>query len=194
MSPRTLLLIPIGALLLLSACGAPPKPPLKSPPLYVSPSAAPISLNPSALGVPGATFPTPTAAAPGPAYPTYTYPTAVTTTVTQAPDTVPATPTPSHAAACTGSPTDAQLLTLIKGQPGIPNKTLQVDDGPYCSGEWSFSTVEITGASADQLEPLMVVTTGRDTTLALVAAGSEVCTNRVLTSAPPGIRVLACGS
>jgi hypothetical protein len=192
-SPRTLLLIPIGALLLLSACGTPPKPPLKSPPLYVSPSAAPLSLNPSALGIPGATFPTPTATVPGQAYPTYTYPTAVTTTVTQAPDTVPATPTPSHAALCTGAPTDAQILTLIKGQPGIPNKPLQVDDGPYCSEDWSFSTVEVTGASAEQLEPLMVITTGRDTTLALVAAGSEVCTNRVQTSAPPGIRVLACG-
>ncbi|MFD0519292.1 hypothetical protein [Paractinoplanes durhamensis] len=68
-----------------------------------------------------------------------------------------------------------------------------MNDGPYCSGIWSFSTVEVSGESADQLEPLMVVTTGKDTTLALVAAGSDVCIDRVQTEAPPGIRVLACG-
>jgi hypothetical protein len=37
------------------------------------------------------------------------------------------------------------------------------------------------------------VSTGRGSTLALVAAGSDVCVNRVETEAPPGIRVLACG-
>ncbi|GIF25013.1 hypothetical protein BJ973_007271 [Actinoplanes tereljensis] len=192
MSPRTLRLIPIGALLLLSACGTPPKPPLKSPPLYVSPSAAPISLNPSAVGIPGVTFPTPTFAAPGPTYPTYTYPTATRTTA--APETVPATPTPSHASRCTGSPTGDQILTLVKEKSAIPtNTTLRVSDGPYCSGDWSFSQVESSGTTADQ-DPLQVVTTGQDAALALVAAGSEVCTNRVFTTAPPGIRVLACGS
>jgi hypothetical protein len=112
---------------------------------------------------------------------------------TAAPETVSPTPTPSHAAKCTGSPTKAQILTLIKGQSGVPDKTLQVDDGPFCSGDWSFSTVEVAGESADQLEPLMVVATGKGSTLALVAAGSEVCTDQVQTSAPAGIRVLACG-
>jgi hypothetical protein len=38
-----------------------------------------------------------------------------------------------------------------------------------------------------------VVATGAGTTLALVAAGSDVCIERVQTTAPPGIRVLACG-
>jgi len=39
----------------------------------------------------------------------------------------------------------------------------------------------------------MVVATGKDTTLTLIAAGSEVCIDQVQTTAPPGIRVLACG-
>ncbi len=39
----------------------------------------------------------------------------------------------------------------------------------------------------------MVLATGKGTTLTFVAAGSDVCSNRVQTSAPPGIRVLACG-
>jgi len=186
-SPRTLTLIPVGALLLLSSCGTPPKPPTRSAPIYVSPSAAPLTLSPTA-GLPAQALPTATVNG---RYPTYTYPTAVATTA--APETVSPTPTPSHAAKCTGSPTKAQILTLIKGQSGVPDKTLQVDDGPFCSGDWSFSTVEVAGESADQLEPLMVVATGKGSTLALVAAGSEVCTDQVQTSAPAGIRVLACG-
>ena len=39
----------------------------------------------------------------------------------------------------------------------------------------------------------MVVATGKDATLTLVAAGSDVCSDQVQTAAPPGIRVLACG-
>ncbi len=197
-SPRTRLIplgvLSVGALALVGACGEPPQPLPTSPP-YVSPSAAPLSLGPSQLpGLPAATIPTGAAATP--IFPTYTaavptYPTATTTPAT----TVSPTPTPSHAALCTGAPTGAQIITLVKTQktPGVPNTALQVDSGPYCSGTWSFTTLEKSGESEDQLEPLMVVATGKDATLALVAAGSEVCTNRVRTTAPPGIRVLACG-
>jgi len=181
----------IGALLtLLSACGTPPPPPQKSPPL-AGPSGAPLSLGPSVPGIAPTLAPTvaPTVGA-YPTYPTYAAPTYTTTTPAT---TVSPTPTPSHAARCTGSPTGAQILTLIKGKPGIPNKTLKVDAGPYCSGTWSFTTVEVTGETEDQLEPLMVAATGKDATLALVAAGSDVCTDQVQNDAPAGIRVLACG-
>jgi hypothetical protein len=198
-SPRTrqipLGAVIVGALTLLSACGTPPQPPLKSPPL-ASPSAAPLSLSPSGLpALPTTTVPplatTPTFGA-YPTYPTYT---AVVPTYTTTPaTTVSPTPTPSHAAPCTGPPTGAQILALIKDQKGVPKVTLQVASGPYCSGDWSFTTVEATGANEDQFDPLMVVATGKDATLKLIAAGSDVCLNQVVTTAPPGIRVLACGS
>jgi hypothetical protein len=204
--PRTRLIplgVLVGALTLLSACGTPPQPPLKSPPL-ASPSAAPLSLPPSALpGLPPATTgPTP-ATTPTlgayPTYPAYTFPTYTYPGYTYPPYTPPATtaspsPTPSHAARCTGSPTGAQILAMIKDMNGIPKVKLQVDSGPYCSGDWSFTMVKVAGSNDDQLEPLAVVATGKDTTLTPVAVGSYVCTNRVLTTAPPGIRVLACGS
>lgn len=212
MSPRTrvlpLLVVIAGALL--SACGEPPRPLPTSPP-YVTPSAAPLSLGPSldpalptAPTQPLPTQPLPTQPVPTQPVPTQplptgqaTYPTAAVPTqprvTTTAPDTVPATPTPAHAARCATQPTGAQILTLIKGKPGVPNRPMRIYEGPFCSGTWAFATVEVTGENADDLEPLMVVATGSGATLALVAAGSDVCTDRVQTAAPSGIRVLACG-
>lgn len=197
-----MLVLTVAAAALLSACGEPPRALPTSPP-YVSPSAAPISLGPSldlplptALtpGLPTGTVPYPTGPAyPTPAYPTYPTPTFTVPTTTPPTTTTPATPTPSHAARCAAQPTRPQILALITGRPGIPDKPLRVLEGPFCSGSWSFATVEVTGTDADELDPLMVVATGAGTTLALVAAGSDVCIDRVQTSAPPGIRVLACG-
>jgi hypothetical protein len=184
--------LPLGALTLLTACGEPPEPLPTAPPAAVTPSADPLSLAPSFPGMlpTGPAYPTVTT------YPTYqpypTYPAGTVRTTTPATTKSP-TPTPSHAARCTGAPTRAQIITLVKGQPGIPNKPLTVSEGPYCSGIWSFSTVEVSGENPDQLEPLMVVATGKDATLALVAAGSDVCIDRVQSESPPGIRVLACG-
>ena len=186
----------IGAVLtLLSACGTPPPPPHDSPPL-AGPSAVPLSLPASMPGVAPTLPPTLATTPTFGTYPTYTtyptYPAPAYTTTTPA-TTVSPTPTPSHAARCTGSPTGAQILTLLKTRKGIPNKTFKVTDGPYCSGTWSFTTVEVAGANPDQLEPLMVVATGKDATLKVFEAGSDVCTFQVHRDAPPGIRVLACG-
>jgi hypothetical protein len=200
--PRTRLIFLVGVLALLGACGQPPQPLPTSPP-YSPPSDAPISLGASIPGLPtlpptGPVLPT----AGGPVLPTLPgYPTAYPTLPgygtppphpppTTPPTTRAPTPAPSHAGNCTTEPTKAQILTLIKGNPGLPPDPLRVVNGPYCSGDWSFTTVQVTGKTAD---PLMVVTTGKGTTLALVAAGSDVCLKRVQTEAPPGIRVLACG-
>jgi hypothetical protein len=190
-SPHTRL-IPVaslatGVLIVAAACGEPPQPLPTSPP-YASPTGVVGSGAPAGgLSTLPPTFPT--AAQPTGVQPTYpTYPAQTTTAPTKSP-----TPTPSHAAKCSGEPTGAQILALIKGKPGIPTATLKVDSGPYCSGTWSFTTVEISGKSEDQLEPLMVVATGKGATLGLVAAGSDVCNGPVQTSAPSGIRVLACG-
>jgi hypothetical protein len=181
-----------GALALLTACGSPPQPLPTSPP-YTAASAAPSSFGPAlptlgqSLPTLGQPLPTPTGAMP---YPTYAVPTVATTTnlATRSP-----TPTPAHAAKCTGQPTGAQILTLIKGEDGVPGDPLSIYQGPFCSGVWSFATVEVTGKNEDEVEPLMVIATGKGNTLTLVAAGSEVCTDPVQTGAPPSIRVLACG-
>jgi len=108
--------------------------------------------------------------------------------------TRPATPPPTPAKRCTSGPTAAQVLTVIKGRPGMPDQELKVVEGPYCSGSWQFTIVGIAGASDEAEESLLVVTTGRPAALKVVEAGTDVCTDRVEDDAPPGIRVRACGS
>ncbi|MGX6604661.1 hypothetical protein ACWKSP_21400 [Micromonosporaceae bacterium Da 78-11] len=194
MSPSTRLIPLAGLLILLSACGEPPQPPLTSPPLATGSAASAPSVVP-VLPTTVATQPlpaTPPTVLPPPTYPTYTARTTRPTTTT--PTTRSPTPTPSHAPRCAGEPTGAQILALIKGQPGVPDQPLKVVQGPLCAGDWSFTTVEITGQDEDELEPLMVLATGKADTLALVGAGSDVCSNQVQADAPPGVRVLACGS
>jgi len=190
-SPSTRLIpattLATGVLVVVAACGEPPQPLPTSPPFASTASAAGYSGAPTLAATPPLL---PTAGLPTGALPPYpTYPAQTTT----AADTKSPTPTPSHAAPCSGEPTGAQILAFIKGKPGIPGSTLKVTAGPYCSGDWSFTTVQIAGRSEDQVEPLMVVTVGKGATLGLVAAGSDVCNDPVQASAPPGIRVLACG-
>ncbi|MEU4419170.1 hypothetical protein AB0F81_00965 [Actinoplanes sp. NPDC024001] len=215
MSPRTRRIRPaasvagaIGALLVSAACGAPPGAgpaelpvPAASAPSLGPPAGAPVPsdvtippLGPpptttQGYPAPGITYPTPGYATPPP-QPQLT---TTTTGVTTPPLTNSPTPTPTHAAKCRTSPTGPQILALIKDDPGVPDKELAVADGPFCSGTWSFTTVKIAGQGAEQVEPLMVVATGKGTKLALVAAGTHVCNARVQAEAPPGIRVLACG-
>jgi hypothetical protein len=205
-SPHTRVIpLTVGALLLIAACGAPPEslpagPPLSAPsaqPGSLPPGSVPVTLPPATL--PPATFTplTPTTGAAYPTYPTPAYPTPTATrTATATPGvTNSPTPTPAHAPRCVGEPTKAQILALVRaaGGEGIPDKTLKVQAGPYCSGNWSFTTVEIAGQDADHLEPLMVAATGKGGTLHLVGAGTDVCNAEVQAGAPPGIRVLACG-
>jgi hypothetical protein len=183
-----------GVPLLLAACGEPPQPMPTSPPYSAPPSGLPSGSPPPDAGLPTATvapLPTGLVATPGAgAYPTYTPP-AATAATTPATTNSP-TPTPAHAAKCTGQPTRAQILALIKGKPGIPNATLKVADGPYCASTWSFTAVEVAGKTGDQ-DPLFVVGLGTGTGLALVTAGSDVCNDPVQQQAPAGIRVMACG-
>jgi hypothetical protein len=200
-SPHTRYIpLAVGALLLTAACGSsdsdssdaapptaslPPSAVLPPPGSQPSPTFTPIS--------PGAV---PTWTPPTWTPPTYAYPTGVTsttTTPTAAPLTKSPTPTPARAAKCGGQPTGAEILALVKGKPGIPNKTLQVQDGPFCSGTWTFTTVKLAGSSGGQQEPLSVVSTGKGSTLTLITAGSDVCNTQVQSSAPAGIRVMACG-
>lgn len=125
--------------------------------------------------------------APLPTYPTLPPP-------APRPATTPATTGPKPAAKCTSGPTGAQVLAVVRGKPGIPDSELDVHAGPYCSGSWQFTELELAGKTEDQVEPLLVVTTGKPAALTLVEAGADVCSDRVQRDAPPGIRVRACGS
>ncbi|BCY15569.1 hypothetical protein [Actinoplanes sp. L3-i22] len=198
MSPHTRYIpLAVGALLLTAACGS------SHSDSRSDAAPAPSASLPSVVGLqPPVSLPPPTftpitpGALPTWTPPTYVYPpviTPTTTTPTAAPLTKSPTPTPARAAKCSGQPTGAEILALIKGKPGIPNKTLQVQDGPFCSGTWTFTTVKLAGSGSDQQEPLSVVSTGKGSTLTLITAGSDVCNAQVQASAPAGIRVMACG-
>jgi hypothetical protein len=194
-SPRTRLTPLLGAALL-AACGAPPQPLPSSPPYdelprpsYSAPS-PPVGL-PTVTGAPVPTGLVPTPGIGGyPGYPGQRPPPPPTTA---GPTTRSPTSTPPHAPRCTGQPTGAQILTLVKGTKGIPKRTLKVVDGPNCASNWSFTTIGEAGKTADQQEPLYVVAYGAGAGLMLVTAGSDVCNDPVQKEAPPGIRVLACG-
>jgi hypothetical protein len=170
---------------LLAGCGEPPQPlPTAPPPKFGDPSSVPSgTAYPNGLpSAPG--YPTTTVGG----YPTYpTYPTRTTS------PTASARPTgPPAAPKCTKGPTDAQVLAVVKGKPGIPaNAQLVVKSGPYCAGTWQFATV---GEAGSDVDPLQVVTNGKPTALKLVEAGADVCSDHVHDTAPTGIRVWACGS
>jgi hypothetical protein len=190
-----------GVLLLLAACGEPPQPLPTSPPFSALPSGQPSGAVPSAALPTETGAPLPTGLLPTPAYPGVGgypgyggYPPPPVATTTAATTNSP-TPTPSHAAKCAGTtqPTAAQMLTLIKGKPGLPKETLKVFDGPYCANDWSLASAGVASKSRDQQDPLFVVAVGPGTALQLVAAGSDVCNDPLQKDAPAGIRVLACG-
>jgi hypothetical protein len=184
--PRTRFLALAVGLLLLSACGAPPEALPTSPPLPHATGSLPSAVGPA----PSMIYTPPTVATP-----TYQYPTLPPFTATTRPATTPPTtttttgPTPSYPPRCGAEPTGAQIVTLAKTSPAVPDEDVTVLDGPYCAGGWSFTTIGMTGA-----EPLFVITTGAGTTLELVTVGTDVCNPTVKARAPAGIRAMACGS
>jgi hypothetical protein len=177
---------------------------LTAPPGVTGSGAAPSSApGYPAVVVPPAATTMPTGALPPGALPPGALPTATLPTLPYTPPagaTVPTTtspviPGPSPAPRCTGGPTAAQIVRVVEGTAGIPDRELKVIDGPFCSGTWQFATIEIVAKdSEDKYEPLFVVTTGAPASLQLVEAGTDVCSKRVRTEAPAGIRVRACGA
>jgi hypothetical protein len=183
----------VGALALLAACGSPPEPlPTGPPEVYgTGPAPSGASAYPSG-GVPS--IPLPTAGLPTAGYPTYAPPTYPTY---PAPTTSPPRPTgPPPAPRCTSSgPTAAQVLAVVKAGGSFPAGTKpEVKQGPYCSGTWQFTVIGEVGKTLDQVDPLFAVTTGKPSSLKVQEAGADVCSDHVLSAAPPGIRVLACGT
>lgn len=90
---------------------------------------------------------------------------------------------------CAGRPGADQVLTLLRQHPEfVPaGSNPAVSTGPLCAGTWQYSVVTQQGR-----EPLQVVTrAGPGGTLALVTAGTDVCTVEVRTGAPQGILAAA---
>lgn len=187
-----------GLLTLLAACGEPPPPPLTGPPVSAGGPSAPFSAIPLPSGF-TPPVPVPTGGLPPatlPYVPPATLPPAVTVpprTITTTTATRP-TSTVSPAPKCRSGPTTAQVLAVLKGLPGIPDRQLAVTDGPFCSGSWQFAQVQIAGADPKAAEQLFVVTTGTPTALKVIEAGTDVCSVTVQNTAPAGIRVRACGA
>jgi len=184
-------LLPVaGSTLLLVACGAPPEPLPTAPPTPVGSAGAPSTKPPAAVP----TYPMPGPSQPVGGNPTLglpTYPTATLPTIAA----TPTSPRPSPAPKCAHGPTAAQVIAVVRAQPGIPpGPRLDVKKGPFCAGTWQFTVLGEAGKTLDEVEPLLVVTTGRPSALTVVEAGSDVCSSHVEDSAPSGIRVLACGS
>ncbi|MET8150048.1 hypothetical protein ACIBSW_36135 [Actinoplanes sp. NPDC049668] len=198
---RNVPLVPVAgvlaALTLLAACGKPPEPPLSAPPDAPGNASAEASALPPSGVVPGLPtgLPTVLPTAGVPTYPTAgvpTYPTATTLpTITTTPTTVRPTPAPR----CVNGPTSQQVLTAVKGRPGVPATELKVIDGPFCAKTWQFTIVQIATADANTpAEPLLVVTKGSPAKIKVIEAGTDVCSVKVRTEAPTGIRVWACGA
>lgn len=178
--------LPVALLgtVLLAACGAPPEPLPSAPPTPARSGGLSSASGavPSLPGVP------PTGAYPTNPLPGATYPTQPT--YSPLPTT---TPPPAAAPVCGGSPTKQQILNAVKGKPGIPSQPMEVRYGPYCAGGWQFAILGIVGEDEDKVDPLLLLTKGRPTSLRVVAAGADVC-DGIESGAPAGIKVRACGS
>lgn len=89
---------------------------------------------------------------------------------------------------CAGSPSADQVIALLRRTSGLlaPNATATAQRGPLCSGTWQYTVVSVSGQ-----DPLEVISRGSPSALQLVAAGTDVCTVTVRTTAPAGIRLLA---
>jgi hypothetical protein len=92
---------------------------------------------------------------------------------------------------CGGQPDQAELLDLLRTEGMLSGDAeAEVVTGPLCAGGWQYSVVRV-----PDLDPLQVVTRGEPGDLALVTAGTDVCTVEVRIQAPPGIRdAAACAS
>ncbi len=103
-----------------------------------------------------------------------------------------ATPTfgEANAVLCHGQPSATQVMALLRSSSGILPRNLTAtvrSDTPLCAGTWQYSVIEV-----QNRDPLLVVTRGAPGSLTLVAAGTNVCNIPVRTSAPAGIRTVAC--
>jgi hypothetical protein len=164
LTPGTGLLVSVVAIMTVAGCGLVPKGPVRDP------DARP----PSPSGPIGASSPVRSVPPPRPSRTTSPSPSGFGTLV---------------AVACNGKPTGAQVVALLRRTGVLPAQArATVTNGPLCAGTWQYTEVSMPDA-----EPIDVVSRGTPEALALVTAGTDTCTAKVRTEAPPGIRsVLRC--
>jgi hypothetical protein len=135
-------------------------------------------------GPPPQVEPTPEGPLPGPGTPR-----APTTPASGGPGPVPPAPTPGQdeAVDCDGSPGEDEVLAVLR-EADLLDADVEASllQGPLCAGEWQYAVV-----SVPDRDPLQVITSGPPDELALVTAGTEVCTVEVRVHAPRGIRAAA---
>jgi hypothetical protein len=92
------------------------------------------------------------------------------------------------AVSCAGRPSAEQVVALLRRTADLLPRgaTVTVHRGPLCAGTWQYTVI-----SVPQREPLQVVTKGAPSALALVTAGTDVCSIEVRTGAPAGILAVA---
>lgn len=95
--------------------------------------------------------------------------------------------TATRATSCNGKPAAAEIITLLKQQRLVEqNASVNVTTGPLCADGWQYAVVAV-----PDTDPLQVVTRLDGTKLTLVTAGTDVCEDGDLPTAPPAIRATA---
>jgi hypothetical protein len=139
-------------------------------------------------GVPAVSAPPPAPSGPPQiSIPAYSAPPLPSLGPTSASPTGPPTFDAGFATQCNGYPALSRIVSLLRdknviGSGGTPTAEL----GPLCASDWQYTIVDQSGH-----EPLQVVTKGTPTSLSLVTAGTDVCTVKVRSEAPPGILTAA---
>jgi hypothetical protein len=92
------------------------------------------------------------------------------------------------AVSCAGSPSVSQVIAALRRDRDIlpAGVTPKATTGPLCATTWQYTVL-----SLPDREPLQVVTRGSGGSLAVVTAGTYVCSSAVTDAAPPGILTAA---
>lgn len=143
-------------------------------------------LPPLALPSRSATAPPSLAVGPAPSEPLPAVPSPPSLSTPPSP-TTPAGFAAGSAVSCAGRPGVARVVALLRTQGVLDGTTtVSVRVGPLCAGTWQYTVLAV-----PRREPLQVVSQGPPDALVLVAAGTDVCSDRVRGGAPPGILAAA---
>jgi hypothetical protein len=161
----TSLVIAFAATAVMAGCGRVERTPIAGHPGPSVPARPNGSGSPDDTSIPDDTFPTTDPVDPT-AVPTATAP----------PDTV--------AVPCAGRPSGSQVISVVRRDRRLlpAGVTPTVVTGPLCAGDWQYTIIAV-----PDHDRLQVITRGGPSSLAVVVAGTYVCTPAVTGAAPTGI-------